>query len=43
MVKKNVDTFLISGDKGFFKQEVIKTLDGRVLKTKEFIYLLKRL
>ena len=37
MTHKYRDIYLVSGDKGFFKKEVSKELDYRVLRTREFI------
>ena len=42
MIDRNDITYLISGDQGFFKKRVIKELNHKVLKTREFIELIDR-
>jgi predicted nucleic acid-binding protein len=41
LVMSTDNIYLISGDKGFFKDDVQKALKGRVLKTAEFIELIR--
>ena len=36
-IKENPNTFFVSGDKGFFKDDVQRILNYRVLRTREFI------
>jgi len=41
MIKEHENIYFVSGDKGFFKEKVKKSLNYKVVKTKEFIKIVK--
>ena len=41
MINEYESTYFVSGDKGFFKEKVKKSLNFKIIKTKEFIKIVK--